>query len=111
MNGTNDSNGRGKRGRREQTRPLIISPARSRVELNVTMSAATARELRAYVRWAANVAALEEEEAMALTLDKAIPDLLKRDALWQTQAANGFDEEPPVVTALPTVSASTGKVG
>jgi hypothetical protein len=57
--------------------PLIISAARSRVTMEVVMSAPISRELRRYVAWAAKEARLAEDEAMALTLDRAITDLLE----------------------------------
>jgi hypothetical protein len=92
MLGNGEPKGRGKRVRREkQTRPLIVSAARSRVSERVTMSAPTARELRSYVRWAAKAARIDEDEAQVLTLDHAVTALLKRDELWQAQ--KGVDTE------------------
>jgi hypothetical protein len=103
MLGNGEPKGRGKRVRREkQTRPLIVSAARSRVSERVTMSAPTARELRSYVRWAAKAARIDEDEALVLTLDHAVTALLKRDELWQTQKGQETgedDDERPGATA------------
>lgn len=91
--------GRGKRTKREpQTRPLIVSAARSRVVEKLVISAPTCKELRAYVRWAANLARIAEDEAMVLTLDRAIGDLLRKDELWQSARDN---EHPGAPSSLP----------
>ena len=78
-----------------QTRPLIVSAARSRVSERLAMSAKTARELRSYVKWAAKAAGMTEDEAMVLTLDRAVTELLRKDELWQAQG----DVAPSVPTA------------
>lgn len=66
-----------------QVLPLIVSAARSRVREPILMSAATSRDLRRYVKWAAGQTRMSSDEVMVLTLDKAIGDLLKRDEAWQ----------------------------
>jgi hypothetical protein len=67
---------------REQTMPIIVASARSRVTENVVMSATAARDLRRYVEWASSKIGIPEDEAMILTLDRALGDLLKKDKLW-----------------------------
>jgi hypothetical protein len=81
-----------KKTREPQRRPLIVNAARSRVKKEITMSAATARALRDYVRWAAAEASLTEDEATILTLDKAVAELLRKDELWQAQSRETTDE-------------------
>lgn len=99
MLGNGQTPGRGKRVRKEpQKRPLIVSAARSRVTERVAMSAVTARDLRNYVRWASKEAVIDEDEAMVLTLDRAIADLLKKDELyqsWKAMTDGGDDDEEP----------------
>ncbi len=65
-----------------QTMPLIVSNARSRVTEKVVMSAIAARDLRAYVEWASSKIGIPEDEAMILTLDRALGEFLKKDRLW-----------------------------
>jgi hypothetical protein len=65
-----------------QTMPLIVSNARSRVTEKVAMSAVASRDLRAYVEWASSKIGIPEDEAMILTLDRALGEFLKKDRLW-----------------------------
>lgn len=65
-----------------QTMPLIVSTARSRVTEKLVMSALAARDLHAYVEWASSKIGIPEDEAMILTLDRAIGEFLKKDRLW-----------------------------
>jgi hypothetical protein len=111
MIGNGESSTRVKRVRREpQTRPLIVSAARSRVTEQVLMSAPMARELRGYVRWAAKESGIEADEALVLTLDRALTDLLKKDTLWQAQkggaASPKKDEGRPSLAPARTFSPS-----
>jgi hypothetical protein len=91
-----------------QLRPLIVSAARSRVTEEVTMSAATSRDLARYVRWAAKEARLTQDEAMTLTLDRAIGDLFKRDEAWQQARVVDGSDPPSVGTAAAQPSAHPG---
>jgi hypothetical protein len=81
----------------EQRLPLVMSGTRSRTEQPVMMSTTTATDLLAYVRWVSKVAHVPADEAMVLTIDRAIGDLLRRDELWQAHRAEHalHDEEAP----------------
>jgi hypothetical protein len=70
-----------------QVRPLIVSASRSRVTQEVSMSASTSRDLMAYARWAAKEAGMTTEEAVILTVDRAVGDLLRKDDAWQKARA------------------------
>jgi hypothetical protein len=98
-----------------QLRPLIVSAARSRVSETVTMSAATSRELAAYVRWASKAAGLSIGEALTMTVDRSIGDFLKRDEAWQqAKGEQGGDlvsaqpSPPPGPTSPPHPSNGAG---
>lgn len=65
-----------------QTMPLIVSTARSRVTEKLVLSALAARDLHAYVEWASGKIGIPQDEAMILTLDRAIGEFLKKDRLW-----------------------------
>jgi hypothetical protein len=101
MIGSGETGKRKKRVKREpQWQPLIVSAARTRVTMEVAMSAPMSRELRRYIKWAAKEARLTEDEAMVLTLDRAIGDLLRRDELWQAHEP-GDGVQPHETTASP----------
>src|SRR6185436_13661481 len=100
--GNGNSSGRGKRVNRvEQTLPLIMSGAKSRVTEKLAMSTLTSREVRAYVRWASRTAGIPEDEAMVLTSDRAFGDFFKRDELWQKQKSEIEEEGGAEVAPAP----------
>ena len=65
-----------------QTMPLIVSNARSRVTEKVVMSAIAARDLHDYIEWASSKIGIPPDEAMILTLDRALGEFFKKDRLW-----------------------------
>jgi len=87
----------------EQRLPLVMSGTRSRTQQPVMMSSTTATDLHAYVRWVSKVAHVPADEAMVLTIDRAIGDLLRRDELWQAHRGQHalHDEEAPPVGVTP----------
>jgi hypothetical protein len=124
MSGNGESSGRKRVNRVEQALPLIVSGAKSRTVERVAMSAQTAREARAYTKWAAKLLNMDEEEVMVLTADRAFGDLLKRDELWQKQKDQVDDDQsqrtspgpaapppaarPPVAPPAPPASNGVG---
>jgi hypothetical protein len=50
--------------------------------MSVVMGAPTARDLKAYVEWAATAVNMPQTEAMIVVLDQAIGEFLAGDRAW-----------------------------
>jgi hypothetical protein len=102
----------GRPGKKDQTRPLIFERVRSRVTRQVSMSAKTGEDLDRYIMWAAAAVGADEEEAMLLTMDKALTQFFQRDKLFQ-ESVDGKKKDGSGSSAGPTAAspASPSRAG
>jgi hypothetical protein len=63
--------------------PAFLSGGRSRARQEVSMSAATSREFRQYIRWASTAARMSVEEVQVAFFENVLPGYFRADEAWQ----------------------------
>src|SRR5450432_2844835 len=69
--------------------PLVLGDDRSRENIEVALSLATARELAEYAGWVELSSSLTTADATSTTIEYALREVFRRDRLWQERRRSG----------------------
>jgi len=82
--------------------PLVLDEGRSRVKIELELSAATARELAEYAAWVELSSSLTTADATFTTVEFALCDLYRRDRVWRERQRTSGRAKP--ISASPPVN-------
>jgi hypothetical protein len=89
-----------------RTGPLVLGDDYARTKVTLEIGERTAEVLAEYARWVEKAAGISASDARFKTVDFALREIFRRDAVWQAQRRAPAEAAKPAgsVTAPPTAA-------